>query len=194
MSAGGAMPCGSSRLLRLDPSALPVQFFASDALADGRVRCVELHRERVVIRRSLAGMRMALSLPLRSFLGIVLRIVPPDQASEGAVVIALEHRDAALAVSLFAAPDGVEALAEWRAWGCALGLPLLVAGEGGALREAFRPAAGAARLHIPRRCGCPLKRRRPRLSARRRTGRPPRAPASIETSGKSSPAVRACFR
>ena len=38
MSAGTAMPAGSSRALRLDPSALPVSFAASDARADERLR------------------------------------------------------------------------------------------------------------------------------------------------------------
>ena len=56
-------PAGSSRVQRLDPFALPVRFAASDAGADERVRDVELHRERVVVRRSVAGMRMALNLP-----------------------------------------------------------------------------------------------------------------------------------
>ena len=53
MRSGGC-PAGSSRALRLDPFALPVRFAASDAAADERVRHVELHRERVVVRRSLA--------------------------------------------------------------------------------------------------------------------------------------------
>ena len=72
MSASGVMPCGSSRLLRLDPFTLPIQFRASDATADERVRFVELHRKRVVMRRSVAGMRMAVSLPVSSFLGVAL--------------------------------------------------------------------------------------------------------------------------
>ncbi|MGA8294594.1 MAG: DUF6101 family protein, partial [Rhodoplanes sp.] len=121
MSAGGVMPSGSSRLLRLDPFALPVQFRASDAAADAQVRFVELHRKRVVMRRSLAGMRMAVSLPVSSYLGVALQIVAPDDASDGAVAIVLAHRDAALAVPLFTAPNGVDAIAQWRAWGHVLG-------------------------------------------------------------------------
>ena len=173
MSAGGVMPCGSSRLLRLDPFALPIQFRASDAAADERVRFIELHRERVVMRRSLAGMRMAISLPVSCFLGVALRIVPPEPAGEGAVAIVLEHRDAALAIPLFAAPDGKDAVAEWRAWGRVLGLPLLVADADGALREPFRRmgALGVARRQGRRRRGSPLKRRRPRILGRRRSTR-----------------------
>ena len=60
MRSGGS-PAGSGRVQRLDPFTLPVQFAATDPAADERVRYVELHRERVVVRRSLSGMRMALS-------------------------------------------------------------------------------------------------------------------------------------
>ena len=67
------MPAGSSRALRLDPFALPVRFAASDAAADERVRQVELHRERVVVRRSLRGMRMAVNVPVSAFAGIALQ-------------------------------------------------------------------------------------------------------------------------
>ena len=73
MRSGGC-PAGSSRALRLDPFALPVRFAASDAAADERVRDVELHRERVVVRRSLHGMRMALNLPVSAFAGISLKL------------------------------------------------------------------------------------------------------------------------
>ena len=65
MRSGGC--AGSGRALRLDPFGLPVRFSASDAAADGRMREVELHRERVVLRRSLHGMRMALNMPVASY-------------------------------------------------------------------------------------------------------------------------------
>ena len=73
MRSGGC-PAGSGRALRLDPFALPVRYAASDAAADGRVRDIELHRERVVVRRSLAGMRMAINMPLSAFAGVGLRL------------------------------------------------------------------------------------------------------------------------
>jgi hypothetical protein len=170
------MPCGSSRLLRLDPFTLPIQFRASDATADERVRFVELHRKRVVMRRSVAGMRMAVSLPVSSFLGVALRVVPPDQANDGAVSIVLAHRDAALAVPVFTAPDGVDAIAEWRAWGRVLGLPLLVADADGALRDPFRRLGAVGAAKARRRRDNPLKRRRPRILGRRRAARLPQAP------------------
>ena len=57
MEAGGT--AGSGRALRLDPFALPVRFPAQDAGADGQMRQVELHRERVMVRRAVRGMRMS---------------------------------------------------------------------------------------------------------------------------------------
>jgi hypothetical protein len=65
MRSGGC--AGSGRALRLDPFGLPVRFCASDVAADGRVRDIELHRERVVLRRSLSGMRMALNIAGEGF-------------------------------------------------------------------------------------------------------------------------------
>ena len=47
------MPAGSGRVERLDPFALPVQFEDADPFADGQVRMVEMHRERLVLRRAL---------------------------------------------------------------------------------------------------------------------------------------------
>lgn len=173
MSAGRVMPSGSSRCDRLDPLALPVQFRARDAAADEQMRVVELHRERVVLRRAVRGMRMAVSLPVANFLGVALRVVAPDGAGDGAVAITLEHRDAALAVPLFSAADGTDAVAEWQLWGRVLGLPLLVADPDGSLHEPFR-RLGALRIERPqgrRRRTSALKRRRPRILMRRKPAR-----------------------
>ncbi len=178
MRAGRVIPAGSSRPSRLDPLALPVQFRASDATADDRVRLVALHRERVVLRRSVAGMRMAVSLPVSNYLGVVLRMIAPAPDSEGTVTIMLEHRDAALAVPLFTAPDSADAIAEWQLWGRVLGLPLLVADADGTLHDPF-PSLGALRIERPqgrRRRSSALKRRRPRILTRRQPAHLPPAP------------------
>jgi hypothetical protein len=87
--------------LRLDPFGLPVRFSASDAAADGRMREVELHRERVVLRRSLHGMRMALNMPVASYNGISLRLMPGQGGAEDVLAVVLEHSDPALALPLF---------------------------------------------------------------------------------------------
>ena len=84
MRSGGC-PAGSGRALRLDPFCLPARFAANDAAADERVRHVELYRERVVVRRSLRGMRMALNMPVSAFAGVAIRLT----AGEGG---AARHR------------------------------------------------------------------------------------------------------
>ncbi|MES1156101.1 MAG: hypothetical protein ABUL48_06695, partial [Pseudorhodoplanes sp.] len=73
MEAGGALPAGSGRALRLDPFALPVRFPAQDAGADGQVRQVELDRDRVVLRRAVRGIRMNVGVPVSTFRGVALR-------------------------------------------------------------------------------------------------------------------------
>ncbi len=160
------MPAGSSRALRLDPFALPVRFAANDAAADERVRDIELHRERVVVRRSLRGMRMALNLPLSSFAGISLKLEP------GAVAVTLEHKDPTLALPLFVSDQPDDATAEWRVWAKVLGLPLLVEDDGH-LREPFA-RIGRVRVHEAkprRRRRSGLNRRRPSILMRRKVWR-----------------------
>ena len=122
MRAGGST-AGSSRTLRLDPLALPVRFAAHDAAADERVRTVEIHAERVVLRRALHGMRMALNLPVSAYLGVALRMLPPDETAPGAVMLSLEHPDPALSVPLFVATDGSDVAAEWQSWSKVLRRP-----------------------------------------------------------------------
>jgi hypothetical protein len=70
---------------------LPLRFEAADNAADERVRLIELHRERVVIRRAVRGFKMAVHLPVATYLGVAIRLVPPDARSTGAVAVVLEH-------------------------------------------------------------------------------------------------------
>ena len=171
MRSGGD-PAGSGRALRLDPFALPLRYAASDAAADGRVREIELHPRRVVVRRTLAGMRMALNLPLASFTGIGLKLMPGCAEREAAVAVVLAHADPGLALPLYLSREADEAMAEWRVWGAVLGLPLLVE-EGAGWREAFTRLGslrvGAVRARRRRRSV--LRKRRPSILMRRRPGR-----------------------
>src|ERR1044071_7860384 len=128
----GGKPAGSGRSARLDPFALPVRFSAADAAADGRSREVELTRDRVVVRRAVAGIRMAVNMPISAYRGVAIRT-----SAEGASVI-LEHHDPSLALELYAAPDGDEVAAEWRTWGEVLGVPLLIADEAGEKQKALK--------------------------------------------------------
>lgn len=169
MRSGGC-PAGSSRGLRLDPFALPVRYAASDAAADGRVRDIELHRERVVVRRRVSGMPMALNMPLTAFSGVSLKV----SVDEGGalVTVALTHQDPGLILPLFVSREADEAFVEWRSWGNALGLPLLL-DDGEGLREAFT-RIGCLCVEKPaprRRRRSALRKRRPSMLMRRAAAR-----------------------
>ena len=167
----GGMPAGSSRSARLDPFSLPARFAATDAAADERVRQVELYRERVVVRRSVAGMRMALNMPVSAYAGVALRVLTGEGRATASVT--LEHKDPSLALPLFTSGEADEAFAEWRAWGNVLGLPLLVAEDDGVLREPYARMGGVRidDVRPRRRRRSALKRRRATMPLRRMTGR-----------------------
>jgi hypothetical protein len=164
------MPAGSSRAERLDPFALPIRFAVSDTAADQRVRIVDLTRERVVMRRAVRGIKMAVNLPVAAYLGVAIRMEPPQGATPGAVFVTLEHRDPALSLPLYRANDSTDIVAEWQSWARVLKLPLLVTEPDGRLREPFA-RIGALMVAIParrRRQRTAIKRRRPTLPLRRR--------------------------
>jgi Family of unknown function (DUF6101) len=167
------MPAGSSRDERLDPFTLPVRFSAADQTADGRTRFVELTRERVVLRRAVRGIKMAVNLPVTAYLGVALHMTPPDGEIPGAVAVVLEHHDRALSLPLFCADDGTDIAAEWQSWAHVLGMPLLIAETDGRLREAF-DRIGAVRVACPtgrRRRRSAIRKRRPSILMRRKVGR-----------------------
>jgi hypothetical protein len=165
--------------LRLDPFSLPVRFEAADEAADERLRVVDLHRERVVLRRSVRGMRMALNLPVAAFRGVAIRLIGEAGQMPSAIAVVLEHRDPGLSLPLFLTEESDDVVAEWQSWGRALGLPLLVAEADGSLREPFA-RLGALRVAAPiarrRRRGA-IARRRPARLLRRKATRIPDAPA-----------------
>ena len=101
----GRIAAGSSRASRLDPFSLPVRFEAADEAADERRRVVDLHRERVVVRRCVGGMRMALNLPVSAFRGVVIRLKQKDDEPPSAIDVVLEHGDPALSLPLFSSDD-----------------------------------------------------------------------------------------
>ena len=173
MRSGGC-PAGSGRAMRLDPFALPARFWANDSGADEQVRQVDLYRERVVVRRSVRGMPMALNMPVSAYRGVSIRVVAADgDTQHPSVAIVLEHDDPALALPLYVSPDGDEVNAEWRSWGEVLGLPLLIAAEDGSLSEPFARMGGVRLADVcqRRRRRSALKRRRPTMSMRRAFGK-----------------------
>ena len=160
--------------MRLDPFSLPVRFTAADEAADERLRVVDLHRERVVLRRSVRGMRMALNLPVAAFRGVAIRLVFADADQiPSSIAVVLEHGDPALSLPLFAATESDDIVAEWQSWGRVLGLPLLVAETDGSLREPFARLGAFLRIDAPtwrRRRRSAIARRRPSRLLRRRPG------------------------
>jgi Family of unknown function (DUF6101) len=122
-ATSGINPAGSGRALRLDPLSLPVSFSAHDTRADGGVRQIELHRERVVLRRAVQGMRMAVSVRVSDFLGVALRGI-----EDGAMLV-LRHRDPSLTIPLCFSTDQDEIAAAWLMWSELFALPQLQENE-----------------------------------------------------------------
>ena len=155
---------GSGRKPRLDPLSLPVRFAAADERTDDGTRIIEIGRERVLLLRSVHGVRMRLHIPLDGFLGIAARaLVAPGEADR--IAISLEHRDPALSIVLHVGEEIDELLAEWQLWGRVLDRPLLIAGLDGRLRL---PVATRVSTASRRRRRTPLRKRRPYFFARRK--------------------------
>jgi len=157
---------------RLDPFSLPVRFEAADDAADERRRIVDLHRERVVVRRSVRGIRMALNMPVTAYRGVAIRLHGDAGKIPTAIAVVLEHGDPALSLPLYSSTESDDIVAEWQSWGRVLGLPLLVAEGDGSLREPFA-RLGAIRIEAPtwrRRRRTAIARRRPSRLLRRRPG------------------------
>ena len=150
-STSGINPAGSSRALRLDPLSLPLSFQAQDARADGGVRRIELHRERVILHRAVKGMRMAINVRVSDFLGVALR------GLDDAQMLVLVHRDPSLNIPLCVSSDGEEIASAWQMWSDIFALPLLSEDE---------PREPAAR----RRRHNAIRARRPKFLVRRRAG------------------------
>ncbi|MCK1542803.1 hypothetical protein IVA87_31090 [Bradyrhizobium sp. 147] len=146
----GVAPAGSSRSLRLDPLSLPVRFDAHDPRADGHVRQIELHRERVVLRRAVRGMQMAINVRVSDFTGVALR------GSDEVQTLVLVHRDPSLSIPLLVGADADEIAQAWAIWSEIFALPQLDEG-------ARKPAPRRRRANA-------IRARRPKFLMRRRTG------------------------
>jgi len=148
-TTSGINPAGSSRALRLDPLSLPVSFNAHDTRADGGVRQIELYRERVILRRAIHGMRMAVNVRVRDFLGVALRGIDDAQ------MLVLVHRDPSLTIPLCVSSDSDEIASAWQMWSDILALPLLPENK-------VREPAQRRRRHNA------IRARRPKFLVRRR--------------------------
>ena len=150
-ATSGINPAGSSRVLRLDPLSLPVRFDAHDARADGGMRQIELHRERVVLRRAVHGMQMAVNVRVTDFLGVALRGIDDAQ------MLVLAHRDPSLTIPLCVSSDRGEIAAAWRIWSDIFALPQLPE------HDAREPAPRRRRHNA-------IRARRPKFLMRRHAG------------------------
>ena len=52
-------------------------------------------RERVILRRAVQGMRIALNVPVQAFLGVSIRLIAEQDGTPAGVAVFLEHRDPA---------------------------------------------------------------------------------------------------
>jgi len=173
METGRTTPAGSSRtMLRLDPFALPVQFPAHDAGADGETRQVELHRERVVMHRAVRGIPMAVGVPVCEFRGLTLRLVSFADGGPRAIAIVLEHRDASLSLPLHVADDDEDIVMICKAWSRVLRLPLLTDPHPRPNKRIVRLGALAVETVAQRRRRrAAIRQRRPSILMRRKPGR-----------------------
>jgi hypothetical protein len=137
--------------LRLDPHSLPISFKAHDTRADGFVREIELHRERVILRRAIGGMRMAVNVRVCDFLGLASR------GLDDARMLVLVHRDPSLSIPLLVSTDVFEVEAAAQMWSDILALPQLP-------EDKTREPALRRRRHNE------IKHRRPKFLVRRRAG------------------------
>ena len=135
----------------LDPLSLPVSFNADDTRADGGVRQIELHRERVVLHRAVRGMRMAINVRVSDFIGVALRGIDDAQ------MLVLVHRDPSLTIPLCVSSDGEEIAAAWQMWSDIFALPQLP-------EDRVREPASRRRRHNA------IRARRPKFLVRRRGG------------------------
>ncbi|MEY9182146.1 hypothetical protein ABIG06_003751 [Bradyrhizobium sp. USDA 326] len=136
--------------MRLDPLSLPVRFDAHDPRADGHVRQIELHRERVVLRRAVRGMQMAINVRVADFTGVALR------GNDEAQTLVLVHRDPSLSIPLLVGADADEIAQAWAIWSELFALPQLDEGT-------RKPAPRRRRANA-------IRARRPKFLMRRRTG------------------------
>jgi len=149
-ATSGINPAGSSRTPRLDPLSLPLSFNAHDVRADGGIRQIEIHRERVVLRRAVHGMRMAVNVRVSDFLGVALRDIKDSQ------MLVLRHRDPSLTIPLCVSEDHDEIASAWQMWSELFSLPQLQ-------DDASEPAPRRRRQNA-------IRSRRPKFLMRRRIG------------------------
>lgn len=168
----GLKPVWAGRAMRLDPFRLPqaVSYAGHDDF--GEVTFT-IDQRGVRMKRFLArsGLPVTFALPPRAFRGVAARAIE-DSLGEVTVTLELHHGDPMLCVPLLVADDLDDIAADWRAWAEAYRLPMLLI-EGDGVARTLEESVAVVKSAAPqeRRMGHPMRHRRPRFLARRRSGR-----------------------
>lgn len=161
----------------LSSDSLPAQIEAGDPRADNRRRVVEVARDKVVIRRMVAGVAMAVRVATASYLGVTLRVIGL-QDGRFRYEARLLHRDPDFSVPLGEGNDQDRMEAQWREWVRLLRLPALVGRSETVDVEVNLDVTDLARRRpAPRRRGKAVAARRAGFLLRRKVGRSLFAPA-----------------
>ena len=165
----------ADRVQKLEPMRLPVRHGTSDVpdLADeGLIP----QAERLALAHRFGAVALKITHPLSAYRGVAIRILQGASEADDRIAVVLSHSDCALEVPLYEAEDDTDVIAEWRKWGNALGLPLLMEGTDGRLVAAEnRLGEVTVERPRPRRRGSFLSRR-PRFLIRRRAAKLPSVP------------------
>ncbi|HEX2018962.1 MAG TPA: DUF6101 family protein [Aurantimonas sp.] len=163
-------PGWASLPVRLDPAACDRRQTV-ELVEDGEVIVCRVDRRGAVIRRTLegSGLPVSIALPPRAFRGVAARAM---ETADGEVTVTLElhHEDPRCTVPLLVATDLFDVAADWRGWSELFGLPMLMVEADGTIRP-LEDTLGAikAAQPAPRRRSA-NRQRRPRFLARRKPG------------------------
>lgn len=174
---GGGASAGTSRATRLDPANLPARSFPAGNTGPAFV----IDRDRAVVRRAEGGSETLFTVPVASYRGVAVRMESTGGNGEVRAFVELLHSDPSLTLPLAVTDEPYDIEDDWRAWGAALDLPLLVIGQDGSVAAPLSgPVRGIAMASAkPRRRHSYFAARRPRFLTRRKVGRTGE-PARIE--------------
>jgi hypothetical protein len=140
---------------------------AFDPRADDNRRMIWLGRRTVTIRRRLCGMKMHLSVPVETYLGVVMaREGRPDGVLYR---ITLAHPDPDLSVTLKESRSRSAMIRAWHTWTAYFAVPVVHDQETATASRSASPGILArAPRHLKNRIGAPARRRIPSRQKSRR--------------------------
>jgi hypothetical protein len=164
---------------RIDPHTLPARNFPVSGVAGP---AFVLDRDRAVVRVTASAGAAMLTVPVAAYRGVAVRMESTGGNGEVRAFIELLHAEPGLTLTLAVTDEPYDIEDDWRAWGAALKLPLLIVGQDGSVAA---PLAGpypsiAVASTKPRRRHSYFASRRPRFLARRKVGHLTPAPVQVE--------------